>query len=48
MIKIETDAPTEQLAQGAEVVQWAQFRLKNSENVNYYKVACSSLVGGDE
>jgi hypothetical protein len=46
-ITMETDAPTEQLASGAEVVQWAQFRLKHNEQDAYQKVACSSVVGGD-
>jgi hypothetical protein len=46
MIRLETDAPAEQLATDAELVQWAQFRLANDPNAPYQKVACSSVVGG--
>ena len=35
MITMETDAPAEQLAEGAEVVQWAQFRLAHDQNGPY-------------
>ena len=48
MIRIETDAPAEQLASGVELIQWAQFRLSTAQDDEpYQKVACSSVVGGD-
>ena len=44
-IRLKTDAPAELIADGDEIIQWAQFRhIKYEES--YQKVACSTVIGG--